>query len=353
MRSRLGSSLRPQMKLVMTLVVRDEADIIAQHLDLHLAAGVDFVIATDHRSEDGTTEILESYARAGVLQLIRKEEEFTREHEWQTQMARLGATEYGADWVINSGADEFWYPRGRSLKDVLGAVPSEYGIVRGLVRNFLPLHDDTGWFAERMTVRLAGHAPINDPATPFRPVVKVAHRAHPNVSVSGGHMAYGLPWPLLTAWYPLEVLHVPLRSREQCARKYRKTWTGWGENLRGDLARARQASEDGLPNPVWDRVALDDSELERGLAEGWLVSDTRLRDALRLLRQEDDVIPTATGSSQRRPALPGRAELDAHALDVTVFEEAELIRYKRWVDELETRVLRLEDHTKTRRLGLP
>ena len=53
------------MKLVMTLLVRDEADIVDAQIAFHLAAGVDFVIATDNRSEDGTTRILERYERAG------------------------------------------------------------------------------------------------------------------------------------------------------------------------------------------------------------------------------------------------------------------------------------------------
>ena len=56
------------MKLVMTLLVRNEADIVDAQIAFHLHAGVDFVIATDNRSEDGTTEILERYERAGVLQ---------------------------------------------------------------------------------------------------------------------------------------------------------------------------------------------------------------------------------------------------------------------------------------------
>jgi hypothetical protein len=55
------------MKLVQTLVVRDEVDIVDAQIAYHLNAGVDFVIASDHESLDGTTEILESYARAGHL----------------------------------------------------------------------------------------------------------------------------------------------------------------------------------------------------------------------------------------------------------------------------------------------
>jgi hypothetical protein len=331
----------------MTLLVRDEADVVADHLDYHLGAGVDFVIATDHRSQDGTTEILETYVRSGVLRLIREVGEFAAQSAWQTRMARLAAIEHGADWVINSDADEFWWPRGTSLKDALGSVPSNYGIVRGLVRNFAPRCAGTGSFSEQMTVRLANPAPINDPATPFRPVVKVAHRGHHDVVVrDGSHRVFGLPGRRFDSWFPLEVLHFPLRSEEQCARKYRKTWTGWAQNLRGDLARAKQASAEGRQNPIWDRVALDDSEVERGLADGSLVSDVRIRDAVRLLRGA--VVGSAAERTQHVPP-PTRAELDDHALQVAVFEEAELIRYQRWADDLEARVVRIGRPTKPRR----
>ena len=43
------------MKLVQTLVVRDEADVVDAQISYHLNAGVDFVLATDHDSQDGTT----------------------------------------------------------------------------------------------------------------------------------------------------------------------------------------------------------------------------------------------------------------------------------------------------------
>ena len=81
------------MKLVMTLLVRDEADIVDAQIAFHLAAGVDLVIATDNRSEDGTTEILERYEREGRLRLIREPGDDLRQSEWLTRMARIAATD--------------------------------------------------------------------------------------------------------------------------------------------------------------------------------------------------------------------------------------------------------------------
>ena len=78
----------PAMKLVMTLLARDEADIVEAWLAFHLNAGADFVIATDNRSEDGTTEVLERYAREGHVHLIREPGEDLRQDEWVTRHCR-------------------------------------------------------------------------------------------------------------------------------------------------------------------------------------------------------------------------------------------------------------------------
>jgi hypothetical protein len=99
------------MRLVMTLLVRDEADVVDAQIAHHLAAGVDHVVATDNRSTDGTTDILERWEATGRLSLIRESGDNLRQSEWVTRMARLAATELAADWIINTDADEFWWPR--------------------------------------------------------------------------------------------------------------------------------------------------------------------------------------------------------------------------------------------------
>ena len=94
-----------RMKLVMTLLVRNEADIIASNIDFHLDQGVDFIHpATHNLSVDGTAEILRCYERRGVLHYIAQQDDIYAQQRWVTDMARLACTDFAADWVINNDA---------------------------------------------------------------------------------------------------------------------------------------------------------------------------------------------------------------------------------------------------------
>jgi hypothetical protein len=321
------------MKLVMTLLARDEADIVDEQIKFHLNAGVDFVIATDNLSQDGTTEILESYAKAGQLHLIREDGEYLQQAEWITRMGRLAATEFGADWVIHSDADEFWWPRGDSLKEVLASIPSRYGIVRALLRHFVPRPEDGSSFAERMTVRMSTSAPINDPRSLFRPNLKIIHRADPTVNVSiGAQRLIDSPFVPLRGWYPIEFFHFPVRSLEQCERKYAHQQTGPGKTPSPYYDRVRALIAEGRLEELYESLVVDESALERGLEEGSLVVDTRLRDALRALGEGRQL-------TFPRPTVVDEA---AYAVDVAALGEADVVRLQRRLDTLEQRLLTIE-----------
>ena len=334
-----------RMKLVMTLRVRDEADVVDAQIAFHLNAGVDFIVAIDHRSEDGTTAILESYAHDGYLHLIRKAGDEMQEGEWATEMARLASSEYGAEWVISSDADEFWWPRGRSLKDVLASVPERYGVVRALLRQFVPRPDDGVFFADRMTVRLSGSAPINDPTSLFRPNVKTIHRGDPNVVLSAGaHEVLQPRMAPLRGWYPIEFLHFPIRSLEQCERKYEHLGASLGATRNAYYEEVQRARREARLAEFYETLVVDDEALERGQHDGSLVIDTRLRDKLQHLRREGDqrfALPKSETDLLSFP-LPSVVEEAAYAVDVAAVGEADVIRLQRRLDSLEPRLLALE-----------
>ena len=322
------------MKVILTVLARDEADVIDSQISFHLNAGVDFVIATDNASRDETTEILEAYRREGSLHLIHEPAEGLRQSEWVTHMARLAARTFGADWVINSDADEFWWPRGPSIKDVLSAVPGRYGVVEAFWRTFVPQPDDGAFFADRMTARLSLRAPINDPRSFYRPVKKIAHRADPNVVVGrGNHGLVDSRLLPLRGWHPLEVLHFPMRSRAQWRRKVELQGDAFTKHIErvgaGYHLTAYDALQRGEIEQQHDSIVVDEAGVRRGLIDGTLVVDTRLRDALQ-------------AGAQAVFSRPTFADEVAYGVEAAVLREADNVRLHRKLDALERRLGWLE-----------
>lgn len=104
-------------KLIMTLLVRDEVDIIRQNIDFHLNHGVDFIIATDNGSVDGTKEILEDYQGIGKLYLIEEPNQDYSQSDWVNRMGKIAFEKYDADIILHCDADEFWFSRSGNLKN--------------------------------------------------------------------------------------------------------------------------------------------------------------------------------------------------------------------------------------------
>ena len=329
------------MKLVMTLLARDEADIVDAQIAFHLSAGVDFIVATDNRSEDGTTAILERYERDGVLHLIREPGDDLRQTEWVTRMARSAATDFDADWVINTDADEFWWPQGTSLKDVFETVPFHFGVVRAAWRNFVPRPDGDAFFAERMTVRDC--TPLFHPH-PLTTHYKSAHRGVSDVRVGrGNHEAFGTGLAPVRGWFPIEILHFPVRSLEHCRRKYVTQFVALEKNaekgIAGHMADAYQAYLEDALDDFYAPLVLDDAALMRGLEAGTHTIDTRLRDRLRSLGFGDGAAGTADLAFGRRDAR----EAAAFAGEYSVLQDADLgLDLAARTTQLERRIAALE-----------
>jgi hypothetical protein len=349
------------VKLVMTLLARDEADIVDAQLAFHLAAGVDFVVATDNGSTDGTTEILERYAQAGVLHLIRESGDAMLQSEWVTRMARLAASDLGADWVINADADEFWWPGSGSLKDVLATIPARFGVVRGAWRHFLPrpeVVEGDDYAPERMTVRLRRPAFPGDKATIYHAHQKVAHRARPDVVVYDGNHDVDPAGGLapLRGWYPFEVFHFSFRSRKQFEQKATRSYEAWLQNPRAEPTLhhrlAYEACRSGTLDEYYGAFVVDDRALQQGVRDGTLAVDMRLRDAVRILRRADgSFAPGADGARLSFPAPSLRDDVEFLEEIAPLIEIDGLVRVERRVGALEERLGALE-RARPGRLGL-
>jgi hypothetical protein len=336
------------MKVVETLLVRDEADVVGAHLAFNLNAGVDFVLAIDHESQDGTSDVLEAYARAGAVKRIPMSGRF-HEQEWRTTLARMAAVDYAADWVINSDADQFWWPRIGTLHDSLAAVPRDVVAVRCWDRVFVPTPDDGAHFAERMTLRLVSRVPLNVPWSNYRPLPRVIHRSDPGITVSrGGH---GVSTPQLRPyswWSPVEALHFPWRSVDQMTKKadvMRRAFAPESRRPGGYHDAAGRALSRGTLEEHYASLAVGREAIRRGLEIGYIVEDMRVRDVLRSLAGVR-ALPARPAASfdpgvavERVPLSPEAPRLRVElALETVAAEEAELVRLQRRVDELAHRV---------------
>lgn len=122
-------------RLVMTLLVRDEEDIVEDNICFHLNSGVDHIIVTDNGSVDGTKKILNKYKKMGFLTIIEEPSQTFEQDKWVSRMASIAIDKYKADYLIHCDADEFWFSKFGNLKKNLNM----YGDLAFVsVINYLP-----------------------------------------------------------------------------------------------------------------------------------------------------------------------------------------------------------------------
>ena len=308
--------------LALTLVVRDESDILAANLDYHLAQGVDVILAIDHGSSDGTGEILAEYERRGCVRWFREEARPHDQASLVNRLLRVAAEEYGADWVIHTDADEFWMPAVGSLRDVFATIPERYGYLRVARHNFLPNGVNGQPFHQRMIVR--HRRSLNLRGTMLEP--KVAQRPSAGARVEHGN--HDLEEPVLDCAPDIgavEVLHFPMRSFEQFERKVMKVGIGYElleSRPRGvgcDQLELLAVYRDGGLRDYYHSEARDPEQLQAGLERGELVVDARL----------PALIDTASDSVQESPTVQ---ELLRHVWG----------RVEPWADDLFATIDKLE-----------
>lgn len=219
------------MKLVMILLVRDEADIVRQNIAFHLACGVDHVIAIDNGSVDGTRDILADLVGQTPLTIVDEPGRDYAQSTWVNQAIFQAKDHLKADWIFSNDADEFWLTQDNDLKAELTRTPAH--ILNVTRRNMVFAHDapppEGGW-AQGLVYRVAdpvARPPIDDiyednlpcPYFYMNLPPKVIFRAEGFGGIGMGNHNAQFVSDVTKAEAEMVIYHYPVRSAAQFERK--------------------------------------------------------------------------------------------------------------------------------------
>ncbi len=267
------------MNIALLVSAGASEDHLDDFLRFHRAAGIDAVVLGG--TSLSRSAALEQYAQDGFVKQVEGSPS-------QTDLARIAVDERGADWVIPTTLEELWWPRGESLQDVLAIIPPRYGVVQGLVRQFVGTNEPSGSggspFASR-TVRTSLLGPDGAGGASLEKLLRPIFRAGSKMSIDAHDSTLGGRRIPLRAWYPVEVFD-------------------------------------------YSAGTVDQARIDAGLADGTYVVDTRARHVL------------AAGVSSF--PVPSIVDDSSYAVECAAVGEVDLVRLDRQIRELESRIAALE-----------
>lgn len=216
------------------MVVRDEADILALNLEHHLAAGVDRMVVMDNGSTDGTSDILDAYARAGAAEVFRDDPPDFQLAVALDRLVRGAVARHRPSWVMSPDADEFVTAPGGDLRAALAAHAADRVLTceRDNLIGSLEDLEARGWrqaLAYRCTREMAppgGHAdpslPLGLPYFCFRLPPKVIFRPEGLVGMGAGSHSVVLNGAVRPAPTAIRMQHLPIRSGQEFLRSVRR-----------------------------------------------------------------------------------------------------------------------------------
>lgn len=165
---------KPPLRIVATILAKDEEDIIGANIEHHVNQGVTHFIVTNNRSKDRTAEIASRYPE--VVEVIDEPDDTHDQSKWVTRMARM-ACKLDPHWIVHLDADELWCGLSQ-LRHVQGAYV-------GSTKMFLHPPVGCAFDLHRMRHYLDFE---NVPGLPGE--CKVAHRPDPEVEITHGNHGF-------------------------------------------------------------------------------------------------------------------------------------------------------------------
>lgn len=222
------------------LMCKDEIDIIEATIS-HMATQVDFLIAADNGSTDGTRDILSDLAYKLPLTILDDVEVGYWQSKKMTALAKV-AKNAGAEWVVPFDSDEIWYSPFGTIKDVLSNITPKYLVATAALYDHVSSSEDNP--SELNPVKRIGWRRKEPGVLPkvacrWREDLIIEQGNHGAKYCDGNHPIDGL----------LVIRHFPYRSAKQFCNKakngaaaYEATdlpetsgahWRGYGAILKG------------------------------------------------------------------------------------------------------------------------
>lgn len=291
------------MRLAMSLLVRDEADIIAANIRFHASLGVQLFIVTDNGSVDGTREILDELSKELEIIIIDEPAHTIDQDLWVTRMAHHIQQGDLADWIINNDADEFWIPANGTLPDAIEhqlqtgkPLAQDIGLLYCQRSNFIPTREAvcaTGYCFSDNVYRVqrtlthdtepqaAWHENGSDILIRTLPG-KVITRMNGLISVDMGNHGANHELARVDTEH-IQILHFPVRRFEQFERKV----INYGQSLENNTRFAQNISRhlrhwyaqhlNGKLRDEYDRFVLPVARVQELVSDNVLVPDHRLQ----------------------------------------------------------------------------